>query len=142
MEKKIIEAALAGDSLAFEEIYKKTNLQAHRIALQIVKDDYEAYDIVQEAYITLFQKLNTLEDPKKLESWFNTIVRNAAIDFVRKNRPEVFADLEANQDEAFSIADTIPSEYAAFSPEASVDYEETKKIIGELVDKLPMMQNR
>lgn len=140
MEKKLIDDALAGDALAFEEIYKQTNARAHSIALQIVKDEYEAYDVVQEAYITLFQKLNTLEHPEKLESWFAAIVRNGAIDFVRKNRPEVFADLESGQDEDFSVADTIPSEYAAFSPEEAVDYAETKRIMQELVDELPEKQ--
>jgi len=140
MDKRIIDAAIAGDSVAFEQIYKATFPRAHSIAISIVKDDFEAYDIVQEAYIIMLQKLHTLEDPNALTAWFSRIVRNTAIDFVRKNRPALFADLEDSDEDAVPMAETISSEYCEFDPEAAAEAAELKDIMLKLIDSLPKKQ--
>lgn len=51
----------------------------YNTALRIVKDSYEAEDIMQESFLTAFTKLNTLEDNKVFGSWLKRIVVNNSI---------------------------------------------------------------
>lgn len=140
MDEKTVMAALNGDSAAFEELYKRTYPRAHAIALGVVKDEFEAFDIVQEAYVTLLEKGSTLEDPQKLESWFVRIVRNTAIDFVRRKKPTLFTDMEGDEGSDTAFEDTLTSQYDSFDPEKVADYAETKRIMQELIDQLPEKQ--
>lgn len=50
-----------------------------------VKDSDDAADILQEVFIKIASKLNTLTNSEKLKSWIFTITRNAIIDYYRKN---------------------------------------------------------
>ena len=72
--KEMIEKAAAGEENALEKIYNLTYVQGFAIALQMVKNEQDAMDIMQDAYISAFRNLKQIEDPKRLKSWFNCIV--------------------------------------------------------------------
>lgn len=137
-----IEKAIAHDPAAFEKLYMQTHDKAYAIARSIVKDEFEAEDIVQEAYISMFRRLDTLKDHSQFQSWFGRIVRNEALDFLRKQRPELFSAFESDGNEDFCFEDTIESDYMMFDPEKCVDYSETQRLIGEMVMDLPEMQRK
>ncbi len=62
------------------------------------KDDAE--DIVQEVFVRIHNKIDTLKDNQKLESWIYQITRNAIIDYYRskKEKVELHDDLEIDED--------------------------------------------
>lgn len=82
--KEIIEKAAAGEENALEKIYNLTYVQGFAIALQMVKNEQDAMDIMQDAYISAFRNLKQIEDPKRLKSWFNCIVANKCKDWLKK----------------------------------------------------------
>lgn len=145
MDKAVLDAALRGDEKAFDYIYNHTVDKAHRVAYGVIHDQDYAMDIVQESFIKMWQNLDTLQDPARFESWFFQIVRHKALDFLEKNknRPDglVFSDVETGaEDEDFSLEDTIVDDYREFSPEASLDYSETQRILWGIVNELPEKQ--
>lgn len=145
MDKAVLDAALRGDEKAFDYIYNHTVDKAHRVAYGVIHDQDYAMDIVQESFIKMWQNLDTLQDPARFESWFFQIVRHKALDFLEKNknRPDslVFSDVETGaEDEDFSLEDTIVDDYREFSPEASLDYSETQRILWGIVNDLPEKQ--
>lgn len=144
MDQNVVKAALQGDPAAFTYIYNHTFDKALAIAQGFVKNEHDAFDVVQDAYIKMWEKLGTLDDPSKLEFWFYTIVRNKAKDFLGSKAHTdfvAFSDVESGaQDDGFSFADTIESNYRPFSPEASVDYAETQSLLWGIVNKLPEKQ--
>lgn len=142
MDRSIIQKAIGGSSEAFEVLYRETHDKGYSVAYSVLKDSYEAEDILQEAYISMYQKIDTLKNPNGFESWFYRIVKNEALDFLRKQRPEVFSSFENSDTDDFNFEDTIVSDYAPFDPEENVDYEDTKRIMAEIVDSLPDMQKR
>lgn len=143
MQQHIIEAAVSGDATALEHIYKATIDRAYAIAFSIVKDEFEAQDITQEAYITVFQKLSTVENTARVEAWIATVVRNKAIDYTRKNHPELFSDIESSvDDEDFRYADTIEANGREYYPDEQIDQKETKRLIWEIIDALPDKQRQ
>jgi len=50
-----------------------------------MKDSNEAKSVVNDSFIKILEKLDTLKDPKVFKSWASRIVRNTAIDHIRKN---------------------------------------------------------
>ena len=134
--KEMIEKAAAGEENALEKIYNLTYVQGFAIALQMVKNEQDAMDIMQDAYISAFRNLKQIEDPKRLKSWFNCIVANKCKDWLKKKKPQLFSDIPTGDDDR-EFEDTIADENLTFSPEGSVDYAETKRLMKEILDGLP-----
>lgn len=82
--KEMIEKAAAGEENALEKIYNLTYVQGFAIALQMVKNEQDAMDVMQDTYISAFRNLKQIEDPKRLKSWFNCIVANKCKDWLKK----------------------------------------------------------
>ena len=68
----------AGDQNAFELLMRRHNQMLYRTARSILKDDAEAEDAVQEAYLRAFQSLAQLEDHTRFATWLATIAVNEA----------------------------------------------------------------
>ena len=141
IDSKTISAVLDGNPQAFEKVYLQTHDKAYSIAYRLLKDEYEAEDIVQDAYLTMIEKLCDLKDAERLEGWFYRIVQNGAKDNLRKRHAEVFSSFD-NDEEDFQFSDTIVSDYTPFDPEATADYEELKRIMDGFVMGLPEMQRK
>lgn len=134
--KEMIEKAAAGEENALEKIYNLTYVQGFAIALQMVKNEQDAMDVMQDAYISAFRNLKQIEDPRRLKSWFNCIVANKCKDWLKKKKPQLFSDITTGDDDR-EFEDTIADENLTFSPEDSVDYAETKRLMKEILDSLP-----
>ncbi len=59
------------------------------IAYGYLGDQDEAFDLAQEIFVRVYQRLDTCDDPEKFQSWLTRIARNACIDHLRrmKTRP-------------------------------------------------------
>ncbi len=75
-----------GNQRAQLEIYNRYYKAMYNTALRIVKDSYEAEDIMQEAFLTAFSKLKSLKDNATFGSWLKRIVINNSIQQYNKNR--------------------------------------------------------
>ena len=58
-----------------------------------IRNKQDAADILQEVFIKIAAKLSSLTDKGKLKSWIFSITRNAIIDYYRKNKHGLDADL-------------------------------------------------
>lgn len=87
-EAMLVERVCAGDKSAFDEFYKKLSPMVHGIILARVPRD-EVDDIVQEVFITAYEKLDTLRDKNAVSPWIARIARNRAVEFYRRNKPTV-----------------------------------------------------
>ena len=116
-------------------IYERTYAKAYVIARQFVKNEEDALDIVQEAYISVFNHMESLKDESKLDKWVNMIVANRCKDWLRKRQVVLFSDI--GEDENSDYEDTIENENVEFLPEESVDYAETKRLMSEILAGLP-----
>ena len=82
----LIQRILAGDEDAFASLIRKYQKQVHAQALRKVDDFQIAEDIVQETFLQVYQRLETLEDPKLFPKWLYVIVNRQCIAWLRKNR--------------------------------------------------------
>ena len=119
-----------GDKSAFDELYKLTSERAYFVALEFIKNNQDAEDILQESYIKALSKINELDKPESFSSWLNQIVANKSKDFLKKKKPMLF---EAEENEVFEI---LPDEDTSFSPEENLDQTELQKAVMEVLDEL------
>ena len=127
----IIKQAQAGDSEAFAMIYNETIKTAYYVAKRILLDEDATEDVLQEAYIAVF---NHLSDYKtgNLQGWIDTIVANRAKNYLRRKNPILFSEMETEENPVVEFEE----EKMEFRPDEKVDYNETQRLILEMVDNL------
>jgi RNA polymerase sigma-70 factor (ECF subfamily) len=133
VERDRIDAVLltqvaAGNRDAFAELYDRFAPPLYGAAMQILRDTAEAQDVVQDAFLTLWEKAATFESSRgSAFSWAVTLVRNRAIDRVRmrRRRSELLAEsvpedlgylagrLQAGGDESATLGDEARAVRAA-----------------------------
>ncbi len=76
---QLIELCKVGDQRAQLEIYNRYYKAMFNTAYRIVKDKFEAEDIMQDSFLSAFTKLDNLKDVKTFGAWLKKIVINNSI---------------------------------------------------------------
>jgi RNA polymerase sigma-70 factor (ECF subfamily) len=110
-EALIVERICAGDTNAFDELYKIFAPLVHGIILARVPRD-EVDDIAQEVFLSAYKNLHTLRDRNAVGAWLAMIARNRAVEYYRQAKPteELSEDLprsDAPKTEAQEILTAI-----------------------------------
>lgn len=136
--QEVVSKAMLGNEKAIEKIYSITYAQGFSVAFQMMKNEQDALDVMQESYISAFRNLKKLEQPEKIKSWFNRIVANKCKDLLvkKKRNPQFFSDMQGEDDDR-EFEESIMDEDLTFSPEESVDYSETKRLMKQILENLP-----
>ncbi|TPI40983.1 RNA polymerase sigma factor [Mesorhizobium sp. B3-1-9] len=82
----LVRRALSRDPGAFRTIIKTHNQRLYRIARGVVRNDAEAEDVVQEAYMRAFANLGAFRGEASLSTWLSRIVINEALGRLRKRK--------------------------------------------------------
>ena len=102
----LIQRILKSDQNAFASLVRKYWKQIHTFAWRKTGDFQIAEDIVQETFLQVYQKLDTLEDPTQFTRWLHQIANRRCIAWLRKNRvqtePLEETDLSEIETEAYS----------------------------------------
>jgi len=85
-EMQCIRAVLAGNLDEFEKLITDNKIGALSIAESMVKDKFEANDVLQEAYINAFNYLHTFNGASRFGTWFYRIVVNQSLKWLRKRK--------------------------------------------------------
>jgi RNA polymerase sigma-70 factor (ECF subfamily) len=136
-DAKLIRMALARDDRAFPVIMQRYNRRLYRCARSIVRDDSEAEDIVQEAYVSAFSNLASFRGESGLATWLTRITLNEALGRVRRRRATVeLSTLNSVSHETAQII-PFPSMPTNSDPERSTAHREIRRLIERAVDDLP-----
>ncbi len=125
-----------GEDQAFAALVQRHNRRLFRVARGVLRDDAEAEDAVQEAYLRAYSALAGFRGAARLSTWLTRIVLNVALARLRQRPPA--QDLEA-LDRALqrgaSCVLLFPG--ATPSPEAAVAQAEIRRLLERAVDDLP-----
>src|SRR5438552_4847441 len=83
-DPELAQRIATGDKHAFELLMRRHNQKLYRTARSILKDDAEAEDAVQEAYLLAYRGMSGFRGDAKLSTWLVRIVVNEAIGRARK----------------------------------------------------------
>lgn len=92
-----------GDSRAQFEIYQRYYKEMYSTSLRILIDTAEAEDVMQEAFLTAFNKIETFSGDVSFGGWLKRIVVNRALDALRKRKIHIE---EIDERSTFIIDDT------------------------------------
>ena len=85
--EQLIELCKSGNQTAQLEIYNRYYKAMYNTSLRIVKNSYEAEDVMQDSFLVAFTKLNDLNDTKIFGAWLKRIVINKSIyHYKKKNK--------------------------------------------------------
>ncbi len=141
IDVNLVKRAQEGDQTAIAEIYNLTYKSAYGVARQIVANDDDACDILQDSYIAAFTKLDTLKEPEKFYGWFKRIVSNRCYNYIKKKKPDLFSQYIKEDEDGEEIELEFVDENETFSPDKALDYDETKRLLREIIDSLPKEQS-
>lgn len=84
--------AIDGDIAAFEVLVRRYTPMMRAYARRMLSTNADVDDVVQDAFVTAWQRLTELDDPAAVKSWLMRIVGRKAMDRVRARRPQVDID--------------------------------------------------
>lgn len=83
-DEEIVSRILAGEIDLFEIIMRRYNARLYRVAFSILRDEAEAEDVMEDAYVRTYQHLNQFAGRAKFSTWLTRIAVNEAL--MRKRR--------------------------------------------------------
>ncbi len=128
LHQDILDACKEGDQKAQFQIYKLYYKAMYNTSLRIVNDTMEAEDIMQEAFLSAFEKIDTYSGTVSFGAWLKKIVINRSLDALGR-RKAVFEDIESH----IGIRDESHEDKAR-NEEIDVKVEEVKEAIENLPD--------
>jgi RNA polymerase sigma-70 factor, ECF subfamily len=123
----IVERVRTGDSALFELLMRRYNRLLFRLARGIVRDDDEARDVVQAAYVRAYYHLDQFRGPDGFKAWLARIAVNEALGRVRR-APEI-VEAEAH---VLALPDLVEIE-----PENAASGRDVLRILQDAIDRLP-----
>jgi RNA polymerase sigma-70 factor (ECF subfamily) len=128
---ELIHQVLAGNTAVFELLMRRYNERLYRAARSIVRDDLEAEDVLQQAYVNAFTHLRQFTGAALFSTWLTRITINEALARVRRRgRYEVF-------DGDLPIVDPLMLHNRADSPERQAFARELRILLEWAIDALP-----
>jgi RNA polymerase sigma-70 factor (ECF subfamily) len=131
-EKEIIRQAQAGDAAAFEQLYRRYSNRIYRLCLHMVKNETEAEDLTQEAFLRVFRKIHTFQGISAFSTWLHRVSVNTILMSLRKKkRVEIPLENEDNYDEESHVPRHI---LGGLDPSLSgfFDRENIKRALGQM----------
>jgi RNA polymerase sigma-70 factor (ECF subfamily) len=138
--ESLADAALAGlaadgDAAAFRLIMERNNSRLYRVARSVLRNEGEAEDVVQEAYVRAYGKLGMFRGESSLSTWLTRIVLNEALQRLRRRRPTT--DLEAISETPTAEVIWFPGAPGEADPERVASRKEIAALLERAIDELP-----
>lgn len=130
-----VRLAKGGKEEGYTFLYESTYKEKYYLALKYMKNEEAARDVLQDAYIRAFSKLETLNDPESFPAWLGMIVANTAKNALMKRNPMLFSDVAVDE-EGESFEYQIEDDNPEIQPETAYTRQETQELVHELLDGL------
>src|SRR5262245_23005008 len=130
-DDEVLTRVLGGDIALLEIIMRRYNQRLFRVVRSIVKDDAQAEDIVQEAYVRAFEHLSQFEGRAKFSTWLTKIAMYEAYARVRRFDYQNVDSISELEDEGLSMKSSERD------PERQTFDGEIKHLLERAFDALP-----
>ena len=140
MEKErliaLVQAAQQGSDQAFTDLYEAFHQDLYYHIYKTVNDAPLAEDLLQDTFIEICQTIGQLKEPAAFVTWSKQIAYHRCTGYFKKRR-EVLAD---EDEDGYSVFDTIEEERTEFIPHEALDKEDLKQTIHGIIATLPPEQ--
>jgi len=131
-DEEIVDRVRAGDTSLYELIMRRYNQRLYRVTRAILRDDAEAEDVMQDAYVRAYQYLHQFSGLAPFSAWLTRIAVNEALARLRlrKRNPQL-DDTEDDGEHRMNIVEGLPD------PEQNASTAELGHLLEEVLLALP-----
>jgi RNA polymerase sigma-70 factor (ECF subfamily) len=132
----LVASARGGDVSAFETLVNKYDRQTFRIAQHITQNREDAQDVVQDAFLKAYEKLDQFQGNSKFYTWLVRIAVNESLMRLRKRRTGKMVSID---DDIETEEGSVPRDLADWSPNPEQNYgqAELAEILRKTIQGLP-----
>ena len=131
-DEQVVAHILDGHTALFEILMRRHNERVYRTARAIVRDEAEAEDVMQQAYVNAYAHLRQFDGRAQFATWLTRIVVNEAIG--RTRRRGRYESLDSPDDDRFTALTPM---HSSANPEKEAFTRELRVILEAAVDELP-----
>jgi RNA polymerase sigma-70 factor (ECF subfamily) len=135
-EATMIASILAGDIQLYHDLIRPYERSVYMMALSFVKNEADAEEIAQEAFLKAFRNLSTFRAESKFSTWLISITLNEARSRLRRQTHARMDSLDALTDDGGVVSPTLLRDWREI-PSEVVERGEIRQILQEAVTSLP-----
>lgn len=136
-DHELARRAAQGDNSAFDAIIRRHNRLLYRAARSVLRDDAEAEDALQDAYVRAWHALHGFRADAKLTTWLTRIVINEALGRIRKRASAKVINIDDTIDSLAPPLEDVMDDSVERRPDAVAMRAETRRLIEACIDRLP-----
>lgn len=133
-DDKLVQAAQKGDMVAFEELVARHRDKMYARALSMVRNEEEAIDLSQEAWVKAWQRLKQFHLDASFATWMTRITINLCLDHLRKRKRQRAESIELMDEESGGVERQMPP--VTVNPTEGLERSELRARIDEAMAKL------
>ena len=135
-DAELVHGIAANDHAAFERLMRRYNSRLFRVARAILKDDAEAEDAVQDAYLEAYRHIGEFRGESQVATWLTRIAINQALMRLRRHKRErVIVPFPGDRDAPVSQVEVVDRK--AESPATATLRAEIRNVVEARIDELP-----
>ncbi len=137
-EAEIIKRVLSGEAEAFEPLVEANQTLVYNLALKMLANPEDAYDMAQEAFLKAFRSLSGFKMQSSFSSWLYRITANICLDFLRKNKRRLETPLTVSDGDDEERELELPD--YRYNPETELERKELRTALDKAVAALSAEQ--
>jgi RNA polymerase sigma-70 factor, ECF subfamily len=131
---RLVRLAQKGDTLAFEELVARHRDKIYARAYSMVRNEDEALDLSQEAWIKAWQRLKQFQGDSSFVTWMTRVTINVCLDHLRKRKRERAESIEQMDEDSGGVERQMPVEVP--DPIQGLDRQELRVRIDKALGQL------
>ena len=129
-DEEIVTRVVDGQTALYEVLMRRHNERVYRAARSIVRDEDEAEDVMQQAYVNAYVNLRQFDRRAKFSTWLTKIAINEALGRARKRGRYDAVDFTEEENQAVERQPSNNPEHEAFAGEL-------RTLLEASIDELP-----
>lgn len=131
-DEEVVRRVRAGEYELFEILMRRYNQRLFRVARSILRDETEAEDVMQQAYLNAYTHLQQFADRARFSTWLTRIAVNEALGRLRRRRRVQEVDVSSETE-----GTGVPLKSHAPDPEQLARSGELRRLLEGAIDALP-----
>jgi RNA polymerase sigma-70 factor (ECF subfamily) len=132
-DEEVVQRVKAGETALFEALMRRYNQRLYRVARSILRDDSEAEDVMQQAYVNAYLHLDQFAGRAKFSTWLTRIAVHEAL--ARARRRGRLKGIDSMPDGKEGQPGVLRDERP--DPEEQANTAELRRLLDAAVDGLP-----
>jgi RNA polymerase sigma-70 factor, ECF subfamily len=132
-DEEVVTRVLAGETSMFEIVMRRYNQRIYRVARAILRNDGEAEDVMQDAYVRAYEHLGQFAGKAKFSTWLTRIAVHEAL--ARHRRRSRYQELEPMSERESDHMDRFAS--SSLDPEQQASNSEIHGLLEKAIEDLP-----